>query len=56
MATYPSILAVKSHGQRSPAGYSPWGHKELNMTEQLGTPGGLEYIILNQNCSLLTTK
>ena len=21
------------HGQRSLAGYSPWGHKELNMTE-----------------------
>ena len=25
----------KSHGQRSLAGYSPWGHKELDMTEQL---------------------
>ena len=25
------------HGQRSLAGYSPWGHKELNMTEQLST-------------------
>ena len=23
------------HGQRSLAGYSPWGHKELDMTEQL---------------------
>ena len=23
----------KSHGQRSLTGYSPWGHKELNMTE-----------------------
>ena len=22
-----------SHGQRSLAGYSPWGHKELDMTE-----------------------
>ena len=21
------------HGQRSPAGYSPWGHKELGITE-----------------------
>ena len=23
----------KSHGQRSLAGYSPWGHKELDTTE-----------------------
>ena len=23
------------HGQRSQAGYSPWGRKELDMTEQL---------------------
>ena len=23
------------HGQRSLVGYSPWGHEELNMTEQL---------------------
>ena len=27
----------KSHGQRSMAGYSLWGHKELDMTEQLST-------------------
>ena len=25
------------HGQRSLAGYSPWGHKELDMTERLST-------------------
>ena len=25
------------HGQRSLAGCSPWGHKELDMTEQLST-------------------
>ena len=24
-------------GQRSPVGYSPWGHKESDMTEQLST-------------------
>ena len=35
MATLSSILLGKSHGQRSLAGYSPWGHKELDMTEQL---------------------
>ena len=27
MATHSSILAWKMHGQRSLAGYSPWGHK-----------------------------
>ena len=25
------------HGQRSLEGYSPWGRKELDMTEQLST-------------------
>ena len=33
MATHSSILAGKSHGQRSLAGYSPWGHRESNTTE-----------------------
>ena len=33
MATYSNILPGESHGQRSLAGYSPWGHKELDMTE-----------------------
>ena len=28
MATYSSLLAEKSHGQKSLAGYSPWGHTE----------------------------
>ena len=27
----------ESHGQRSLAGYSPWGHKEPDTTEQLST-------------------
>ena len=31
----PIFLPGKFHGQRSLAGYSPWGHKELDMTEQL---------------------
>ena len=25
----------QSHGQRNPASYSPWGHKESDMTERL---------------------
>ena len=35
MATHSSILAWEILGQRTLAGYSPWGHKELYMTEQL---------------------
>ena len=29
----PVFLPEGSSGQRSLAGYSPWGHKELDMTE-----------------------
>ena len=32
MATHYSILPGKSHVQRSVVGYSPWGHKESDMT------------------------
>ena len=35
MAIHSSILAWKSHGQRRLAGYSPWGRKQLDVTEQL---------------------
>ena len=31
----PVFLSGDFHGQRSLAGYSPWGHKESDMTEQL---------------------
>ena len=31
----PVFLPGKSHGGRSPVGYSPWGHKESNTTERL---------------------
>ena len=34
MATHSSILA---HGQRSLVSYSPWGHKESDMTERIST-------------------
>ena len=33
-ATQVSLLG-ESHGQKSLVGYSPWGHKELDTTEQL---------------------
>ena len=36
MATHSSIPALENpHGQRSLAGYSPWGHKESDTTERL---------------------
>ena len=37
MATHSRILPGKFHGQRSLAGYSPWGGKELGMTERPST-------------------
>ena len=34
MATDSSgLVPVESHGQRSLAGYTPWGYKELDTTE-----------------------
>ena len=35
MATHSNILAWEIHGQRSLVGCSPWGRKEMDMTEQL---------------------
>ena len=31
----PVLLPGKSHGRRSPVGFSPWGRSELDRTEQL---------------------
>ena len=33
MATHSSILPRESHGQRSLAGHSPWGHKEIQLSD-----------------------
>ena len=33
----PVFLPGKSHGQRSLEGYSPWGCREVDMTERLNT-------------------
>ena len=41
----PVSLPGKFHGQRSLAGYSPWGHKESDTNEQL-----------HFHCSLLSNK
>ena len=35
MATHSSILPGESHGHRRLAGYSPWDHKESDMSERL---------------------
>ena len=38
MATHSSILAWENlHGQRSLAGYSPWGRKESDTIRRLST-------------------
>ena len=37
IATHSNIVAWRIPGQRSVAGYSLWGHKELDMTERLST-------------------
>ena len=34
-ATPSSTLVGEFHGERSLAGYSPWGHRELDPTERL---------------------
>ena len=38
----PVFLPGKSHGQRSLAGYSPWGRKELDTTEHACKKGDSE--------------
>ena len=35
MAIHSSVLAGESHGQRSLAGHSLWGHEDLDMTQQV---------------------
>ena len=35
MATYSVFLPRKSHGERSLAGFSPWGRKDWDTAEQL---------------------
>ena len=37
MATYSSMVAWKISWTEEPVAYSPWDHKESDMTEQLST-------------------
>ena len=40
------FLPGESHGRRSLVGYSPWGHKESDMTKQL------HFHFTESNCTL----
>ena len=42
----PVFLPGEFHGQRSLAGYSPWGCKELDMTEELTLSHGIYTIFI----------
>ena len=44
----PVLLSGESHGQRSLAGYSPWGHKESDMTEATARMHTHKMLIENQ--------
>ena len=55
MTTHSSILAEiipRTEEQKNLAGYSPWGHKESDTTEQLNTHTHTHYI----NCSCLVAQ
>ena len=71
MVKKPPAIPGESHGQRSLAGYSPWGHKESDRTEPLSTAqhrdhthSGLEtvssgekrYHYMTYFCGLVTVK
>ena len=42
----PVFLSGKPHGQRSLVGYSPWGHKESDTTEQLSNSNNLDLLLV----------
>ena len=46
------FLPGESHGQMSLVGYSPWGHKELDTTEQL-TQQHVIYYLVKFNCFMV---
>ena len=48
----PVFLPEKSHGWRSLAGYSPWGHKESDMTERVAHT----HVFLNTDHGLYVEK
>ena len=50
----PAILPGEFHGQRSLAGYSPWGCKELGMTEKLSLTLAFWIIINSEQCLIIS--
>ena len=48
----PVFLPGKTHGQRSLAGYSPWGHKELDMTKRLPFFSFPLFVLLRQTSEI----
>ena len=52
----PVFLPRESHGQRSLVGYSPWGHKESDKTEQLSHQASKQGMRSPQIHSLKTHK
>ena len=52
----PVFLPGKSHGQRSLAGYSPWGRKESDMTERLNNNNWLKTQSLGWNDVVKSSK
>ena len=53
----PVTLPEKSWGQRNLAGYSPWGHKESDMTERLSAhTKHSKKLLLPPPCMSLKTK
>ena len=51
MTTPPIFLPGESHGQRSLAGYSPWSHKESDMTKRLSTHMHIAWYIVSVDCT-----
>ena len=53
----PEFLSGESHGQRRLVGYSPWGHKELDMIDLLThTHATLCVCEISQNCTIKSVK
>ena len=54
----PVFLPGKSYGQKSLVGYSPWGHKELDMNERLSTSqvnGRFDCLYILCACTMTST-
>ena len=49
MTTHSRVFARKSHGQKSLASYSPWGHKEIQLSNSITTTvGGLGKLLTSE--------